>query len=152
MTDHHTVGGVEQPLPTPRPDLPSVQAVVRDDLAIRERVGIARYGDALKTHNGRDALLDLYQELLDGACYARQAMMERDDQAAGDQAEPVRPALLVVPFATVVQIREIGRWWSWRCILGCVYDHNCEDERTAIRETIAHLATKHGVYPAGGTR
>jgi hypothetical protein len=67
----------EQPMPVPN-DQPSVQSLVRADLEHREQVGIARYGTSLQPFNGRDALRDLYEELLDGACYARQVMAERD--------------------------------------------------------------------------
>ena len=52
--------------------------MVRADLEERERVGIARYGTPLQPHNGRDALVDLYQELLDACCYVRQLIAERD--------------------------------------------------------------------------
>jgi hypothetical protein len=52
--------------------------MVMDDLAARREVGIARYGTALQAHNGRDALRDLYEELLDAACYIRQVIAERD--------------------------------------------------------------------------
>lgn len=61
---------------------PSILALVRADLEERERVGIARYGRPLQSHNGRDALIDLYQELLDAAAYTRQLIEER---AAADR-------------------------------------------------------------------
>jgi hypothetical protein len=68
----------DQPTPTPRPGVPSVQSLVRADLEERERVGIERYGTPLQPHNGRDALVDAYQEALDLACYLRQAIAERE--------------------------------------------------------------------------
>ena len=40
-------------------------------------MGEAEYGERLKPHNGRDALLDAYQEALDLAMYLRQAIAER---------------------------------------------------------------------------
>lgn len=73
MTDvEHT----EQPMPIPN-DRPSIQSLVRQDLEQREQVGIQRYGTALQAHNGRDALRDLYEELLDACCYIRQLIAER---------------------------------------------------------------------------
>ena len=66
-----------QPMPVPN-DRPSIQSLVQADLEQRERIGVQRYGTTLQAHNGRDALRDLYEELLDGACYARQVMEERD--------------------------------------------------------------------------
>lgn len=66
-----------QPMPVPN-DGPDVQSLVIADLADRRLVGIARYGTALQAHNGRDALRDLYEELLDACCYIRQVIAERD--------------------------------------------------------------------------
>lgn len=76
MTEH-----VEQPMPTPNAH-PSIQSLVRADLEAREQVGISRYGTALQPHNGRDALRDLYEELLDGACYVKQKMVEEAHASA----------------------------------------------------------------------
>lgn len=72
-----TTAHVEQPMPTPN-DRPSVQSMVRADLDAREQVGIQRYGTPLQPHNGRDALRDLYEELLDACCYIRQVIAERE--------------------------------------------------------------------------
>lgn len=55
----------------------SIQALVRADLEAREKLGIERYGTALRAHNGRDALLDAYEEALDMASYLKQALVER---------------------------------------------------------------------------
>lgn len=54
--------------------LPSVLA----DLGARVAKGAAQYGEPLTTHNGRDPLLDAYEEALDLALYLKQALMERD--------------------------------------------------------------------------
>jgi hypothetical protein len=67
----------EQPMPAPN-DSPSVQGMVIADLEVRLQVGIQRYGTPLQSHNGRDALRDLYEELLDACCYIRQLIAERD--------------------------------------------------------------------------
>ncbi|MGH3630928.1 MAG: hypothetical protein ACRDRL_26225 [Sciscionella sp.] len=72
----------EQPRPTPRPGVPSVQAAVRADLEARERLGVERYGTPLQPHNGRDGLTDAYEEALDLTCYLRQVLIERDDRTA----------------------------------------------------------------------
>lgn len=42
----------------------------------RRQLGISRYGRPLQAHNGRDALLDMYQELLDGLAYGATAITE----------------------------------------------------------------------------
>lgn len=90
------MSGVEdQPPPVPRPDLRpvwemvlddlddlnrnrllmcngvAVVGLVRGDMQERDRVGRDRYGTPLTAHNGRDNLVDLYQELLDACAYAR---------------------------------------------------------------------------------
>jgi hypothetical protein len=71
----------DQPLPTPN-DRPDIQSLVIEDIRARREVGIQRYGTALQAHNGRDGLRDLYEELLDGATYARQLLEERADRQA----------------------------------------------------------------------
>lgn len=68
----------DQPLPTGDPDSPNIHELVMTDLANRMLLGIRRYGQPLKPHNGRDPLLDAYEECLDAAAYLRQAMFERD--------------------------------------------------------------------------
>lgn len=83
----------DQPLPVPQPDVPDVQTAVIRDIVARRELGISRYGTPLQPHNGRDALRDLYEELLDGAMYARQLMLERDswvDSRAELEAENAR--------------------------------------------------------------
>ena len=44
----------------------------------RDAVGRAKYGVPLQAHNGRDALQDAYEEVLDLAVYLRQAIEERN--------------------------------------------------------------------------
>lgn len=65
-----------QPLPVPS-DRAAVQDLVIADIRKRMELGIRRYGTPLRAFNGRDALRDLYEELLDATCYARQAIEER---------------------------------------------------------------------------
>lgn len=49
---------------------------VAEDLEARIAMGEKKYGTRLKTNNGRNALMDAYQEALDGINYAMQASME----------------------------------------------------------------------------
>jgi len=93
---------VDQPPPVARPDLiPVWEHVISDfklrfegyetmdggdplyavehavnDMRERDRVGRERYGTPLTTGNGRDQLVDAYQELLDGAAYLKAAWLE----------------------------------------------------------------------------
>lgn len=57
---------------------PPVWDLVIADMRDRDRVGRERYGTPLQPHNGRDPLVDAYQEALDLAAYLRQAIAERD--------------------------------------------------------------------------
>lgn len=66
---------VEQP--TPHGKGPDIAPLVCADIMARSAVGEKKYGEPLKAFNGRDPLVDLYQELLDGAQYIRQAIEER---------------------------------------------------------------------------
>lgn len=68
-----------QQLPTPNRHKPVVELVV-EDLYLRKQLGIATYGTPLQPHNGRDALQDLYEELLDAACYVKQKLVEQKAQ------------------------------------------------------------------------
>ena len=70
----------DQPLPVIN-DLPYVQDAVVADIEERKKIGIERYGTPLQAFNGRDALLDAYQEALDLAMYLKQMLIERDAKA-----------------------------------------------------------------------
>ena len=81
MSEAMVAGGVAADQPPPvRNAYPAIQDLVIADMAERKRVGIARYGTALQPHNGRDALVDAYQESLDLTMYLRQMIYERDAQ------------------------------------------------------------------------
>ena len=54
----------------------SVAALLVADMSERHRVGCERYGMPLQAGNGRDALVDAYQEALDLCAYMRQAHEE----------------------------------------------------------------------------
>lgn len=67
----------DQPAPVAN-TLPAVWDLVMADMKERDQVGRQRYGTPLQPLNGRDALVDAYQEALDLAVYLRQAIYERD--------------------------------------------------------------------------
>jgi hypothetical protein len=52
---------------------------IAEDTEARIRLGEKKYGTRLKSHNGRDAMLDLYQEVLDGLNYSEQLVVENKD-------------------------------------------------------------------------
>ena len=67
-----------RPEPPPAPGGRIVLDEVIEDLKHRSDFGIKKYGTPLMSHNGRDALMDAYQEALDLVVYLRQAIMERE--------------------------------------------------------------------------
>jgi hypothetical protein len=63
--------------PPKKNDGPRVWDLVIADMRERDLIGTAKYGTPLQPFNGRDALVDAYQEALDLAVYLRQAIEER---------------------------------------------------------------------------
>jgi len=59
---------------------PVIQELVMEDMKGRLALGIERYGTGLQANNGRDMLLDAYEEVLDLAVYLRGMMYERDNK------------------------------------------------------------------------
>ena len=51
--------------------------LVLSDIEARAEMGKMKYGTYLKSQNGRDALVDAYQEALDLVMYLRQELEER---------------------------------------------------------------------------
>lgn len=52
------------------------------EIGHRRDVGLARYNSTLQAFNGRDALRDILEELIDGSVYVLQAMTEREQLRA----------------------------------------------------------------------
>lgn len=65
----------------------SVNDLVIHDLEVRRKAGTEKYGTELMTHNGRDALVDAYQECLDLAVYLRQLIHEKYGHKKGPEGE-----------------------------------------------------------------
>lgn len=70
MTDAAT------PQPAPQPGGAKIIDLVVGDLRERAEMGRAKYGTYLQANNGREALVDAYQECLDQAMYLRQEITE----------------------------------------------------------------------------
>lgn len=87
-TEKHYDAAVVQPKPTSKSDDIDVAVVaaarlkelglneVAEDIEARIRLGERKYGTRLKAFNGRDALLDAYQEILDFLNYSMQGVVE----------------------------------------------------------------------------
>ncbi len=59
-----------QPDPIATDERPTWELVI-DDMHARDHLGRAKYGTPHQAGNGRSHLRDLYDELLDAACYVR---------------------------------------------------------------------------------
>lgn len=76
MTDEKKNLSDEQPAPKPVKG-PAIWSLVMKDFIDRDIKGEVNYGTRLQADNGRDALIDLYQELLDAVVYTRQEIERR---------------------------------------------------------------------------
>lgn len=65
----------DQPAPIPNSMTP-IQKLVIMDMEDRMLHGIRKYGVALQPFNGRNALKDAYEEVLDLAVYLKQRLVE----------------------------------------------------------------------------
>lgn len=72
-----------EPPPVPNAQ-PAVWSLVIADMQSRDREGRRKYGTPLQPFNGRDALVDAYQEALDLVVYLRQAIEERNAARGGE--------------------------------------------------------------------
>jgi hypothetical protein len=79
--------GDTQQMPVPN-DEPGIHAIVIGDLVDRMRLGVKRYGTKLQAHNGRNPLVDAYEECLDLAVYLKQAIIEAEAARAPREWEP----------------------------------------------------------------
>lgn len=79
MKNRYSVRNTEQPNPITS-DLPAVNKLVIKDLEERMEMGIDKYGMPLQPENGRDPLVDAYQEIMDLVLYLRQMLYEKYDE------------------------------------------------------------------------
>jgi hypothetical protein len=61
----------------------ALAAIMTAEMAERDETGRQRYGTPLTTHNGRDHLVDAYQEALDLAVYLRAYIAEHRLDSSG---------------------------------------------------------------------
>lgn len=82
---------VVQNCPARNGSLPVWDLVIQD-MRARDEMGRVKYGTPLQANNGRDALVDAYQEALDLCVYLRQLIQERrgEDQDLLGAATPVQ--------------------------------------------------------------
>jgi hypothetical protein len=70
---------ITDPQRAPRNEGVPIVPLVIEDLTERREFGRRKYGDELRLRNGRDALIDAYQEALDLVIYLRQRI-EQDKE------------------------------------------------------------------------
>jgi hypothetical protein len=122
--------GDAQPMPTVN-DAPDIQSVVIADIEARRAVGIERYGTALQPHNGRDALVDAYEEAVDLAMYLRQRLVEQDTTVPRPRflldAHVVVDAQAAGPWGRVHRVHRTPAGFSYDICTGSVsrdrYEH-----------------------------
>lgn len=100
----------DQQLPTAG-DGPVIHELVVADVMNRLAIGVKRYGQPLRAHNGRSFLRDAYEEVLDLAAYLRGAIEEEEARlrATADADVPEPPRLHNGNVAVVE-----GAAWQWR--------------------------------------
>lgn len=78
MMDSHYGDMFDASKPEPAPSGKGVVVLdlVLHDLKVRAEAGKKKYGECLRTENGRSALIDAYQEALDLTMYLRQRIEE----------------------------------------------------------------------------
>lgn len=69
----------KQPKPIPNESIPVWETVIQD-MHERHHMGCETYGTPLQAGNGRDSLVDAYEEALDLCVYLKQAILERDSK------------------------------------------------------------------------
>lgn len=127
----------ERDQPLPQPGRIPVQEVMIRAIEERRAYGKRKYGRALETHNGRDALKDAWEEALDLFTYLTQVRLERGDVIEGmdgmtGSSEPAplgeggnseaRGLADAIPERCPLCRHEphaIGRCRSWALNLGC---------------------------------
>jgi hypothetical protein len=96
--------------PEPTPGDAEVTPLVIADLQAWSDFGARKYGTRLQTFNGRDALVDAYQEALDLCCYLRQRIEEEcwNDPLLPGYEPPAEEAVLVTVLGTDYVF--VGHW------------------------------------------
>jgi hypothetical protein len=82
---------VEERVPPVEGDGPDVWLLVIEDMKARRELGIKKYGMPVRPFNGRDALVDAFQEALDLVVYLKQVIEEREIDRK--KARPTRVCL-----------------------------------------------------------
>jgi hypothetical protein len=85
-----------QPQPEPN-EKPAVWSLVMRDMVDRDIFGAEKYRTRLQPCNGRDFLVDAYQEALDLVVYLRGAIYERDNTPTVKDSFAVEKPAFIAP-------------------------------------------------------
>ncbi len=66
--------------PEPTPGTMDVWPELVKDIEARVKMGLAKYGDVFQADNGRDSLMDAYQDALDLVIYLKAELMRRSKE------------------------------------------------------------------------
>lgn len=106
---------LSKPEPAPQHnDNPSCHDLVMKDMQDRKAFGLNKYGTILQPENGRNFLVDAYQEVLDLAVYLRGAIYEQENRQPTIEAVAIKLECGVVmslprPARHHDIIREVGQ-------------------------------------------
>ena len=68
----------QQPRPKPNDSTPVWEQVIQD-MRARDEQGFKTYNTRLQKHNGRNSILDMYEEILDSTVYCKTFLLEAND-------------------------------------------------------------------------
>lgn len=134
----NTASSIDQPPPIPNEGVPIWRLVVAD-MEERDRVGRARYGTPLQTHNGRDMLMDMYAEMLDAVVYLRGHIEERKPPVANPD-----PTLAYTADGTVIG-KVVGYNFDGAPVVEFTPEMNAlnSDADPAMREAVLNTVWVH---------
>ena len=70
---------LSEPEPPPKHGEKIVVDELIKDIQDRKTFGYGKYGTYLMSNNGRNAIVDMYQELLDALIYCKQILIETEN-------------------------------------------------------------------------
>lgn len=138
-----------EPQPSPVKGRGEVAEAVLQDIRARVAMGEEKYGTRLSTFNGREAVWDLYQELIDAVMYTKQYLLEREVSVLLFHLV-VKYDLFDVLVEQLVQRREREKEKRGGEIGLIETDHD-EDWERVVEEVRSDLRMLRGIELAGNT-
>lgn len=156
-----------EPEPTPTEERPVWELVI-EDMQSRDQVGRGKYGTPLQASNGRDHLVDAYQEALDLVVYLRAEMEGRASEVTEGQRghlpivlesmlREIPPAalfdLFLIESETTTVVRdgfEVHIRTGWKTLRARWYDAEASDVLEHLRHGERRTDEKSPHQAAGG--